>query len=135
MTLYWTQGKANVVADALSRAPVWPAQEEADILACAARVAMARKPQDEILAELAQKASEDPDYQAIYQALRAGKVPKNLPRRHPAQSVGTAWNNLSLEAELPSLIFHMGRIWVPPKGRGQISTRGSTYHMWVKRRL
>ena len=44
LALYWTQGKANVVADALSRAPVWPTPEEADILACTTRVAMARKP-------------------------------------------------------------------------------------------
>ena len=80
LALYWTQGKANVVADALSRAPVWPAPEDADILACTARVAMARKkPMDENVAELTCKAMEDKNYQAIYLTLQAGKQPKDLP--------------------------------------------------------
>ena len=66
LALYWTQGKANVVADALSRAPVWPAPEDADILACTARVAMARsKPMDKNLADLTRKALEDESYHAI----------------------------------------------------------------------
>ena len=36
---YWNQGKINIVANALSRAPVMPAPESRDILACTACIA------------------------------------------------------------------------------------------------
>ena len=36
----WTPGKTQCIADALSRSPVFEAEEKADILVCAARFAM-----------------------------------------------------------------------------------------------
>ena len=74
------------------------------------RVAMARTPQDETMTALALKATGDPNYQAIYRALVATKRPHDLPRNHPAQSVGAAWTNLSVEAEMPSLFLYMCHI-------------------------
>ena len=39
LTLYWTLGKLQTVANALSRSPVWGHKEQQDILACSVRVA------------------------------------------------------------------------------------------------
>ena len=118
-----------MVTDALSRAPVWPAPEDADILAYTARVAMARdKPMDESMDELARKAAEEEDYHAIYLALQAGKQPKDLPRTHPAQAAGAAWNNLSLKTELSGLICHMCQIWVPKGARLDLMSRIHASH-------
>lgn len=103
-----------MVADAFSRAPVWLAPEDADILACTVRVAMARsKPTDKNVANLTRKALEDKSYHAIYVALKQGKQPRNLTRNNLAQSASPAWNNLLLETELPRLICHMRQTKVP----------------------
>ena len=70
MTLFWTQGKANIVADALSCASVWLVLEPNDILAYTARVAAAcEKHINEAIVALGVKAEQDQNYKAIYGAL------------------------------------------------------------------
>ena len=125
MALYWAQGKTNIVADALSRAPVWPAPETSDILACSPRVAMARMPKDESVAELATKATEDPNYKAI----KACKRPQNLQGDHPVQSVSASWSDLSLQANMSGLIFYMGHIWVLEAAKADLKEKLHVLHV------
>ena len=42
----WTPGKTQCIADALSQSPVFEAEEKADILVCAARLAMGEQEVD-----------------------------------------------------------------------------------------
>ena len=112
MTLFWSEVKTNIVADTLSRAPVWPAPEPKDTLACTAWVAGAQEPHiDKFIIALQFKAEQDPNYKAIQKALIAKKDPNNIPRDYPAQAANVAWANLSLESDMPNLILFMGRIW------------------------
>ena len=77
MTLFWNQIKLNIVTNALSRAPVWPAPDGKDILACKAHVAAARETKvDEAILALSAQAEENEEYKAIYNALKARKDPK-----------------------------------------------------------
>ena len=45
----WTLGKTQCIADALSQSPVFEAEEKADILVCAARLAMGEQEVDSSL--------------------------------------------------------------------------------------
>ena len=65
---------------------------------------------DEAILGLSAKAEEDRGCKAIYNALKARKDPKNLPRDHPAQAAPGVLLSLSLEPDMPSLVLCMGRL-------------------------
>ena len=63
MTLNWTQGKMNIVADALNRLPVWQPDENKDILACTTQVARTTAIQiNEAVLAMSNLTKEDEDY-------------------------------------------------------------------------
>ena len=88
----WREGKTNEIADALSRAPVFPANESdsADFVdVCYAISTLKQEPSNPILAPLLDGAKVDTDYQLIIQALSKVKNPKTLPNTHPGRQLSS----------------------------------------------
>ena len=56
LALYWTPGKLQTVACALSRFPVWGPEDQRDILACSVHVAQASSVDQEVAVDKAIKA-------------------------------------------------------------------------------
>ena len=78
--LSWREGKTNHIADALSRAPVFPPDEtetEGFVDVCRAITTLQKDP-DPILTPMIKAAKADTDYQMIIQALGNIKNPKSL---------------------------------------------------------
>ena len=114
------EGKLNLVADALSRSPIFAAEKDDPDLFCTVRAAkldesgqMNNCTPDLALNEIIEVAEADTDYQLNYKALVQHKQLGNLPRDHPAQKLSSIWDVLSIEDELPNLILYHGRIYVP----------------------
>ena len=121
--LLWTPGKTHIIADALSRSPVFPADEELDILVCTVRAARTSNKEallDPALARLIQTAKEDEDYQSVYEAIESFKEVHKLPDGHPGQMFKMHWNALSTEPDMPNLILYHGRIIVPEAARKEV---------------
>ena len=111
----WREGKTNHIADALSRAPVFPPDEtdtDGFVDVCRA-VTTLRKEPDPILAPMIEAAKSDSDYQLIIQALRNVKNPKSLPINHPGRQFSSVWSQLSVDSHLGLIILNSNRIVVP----------------------
>ena len=115
----WREGKTNEIADALSRAPVFPASESnsADFVdVCYAINTLKKEPSDPILKPMLDMAKADKDYQLIIQALSEVKNPKSLPDTHPGRQLSSVWSELSVDQT--GLIVVDGRkIYVPSNYR------------------
>ena len=114
----WNAGKDHLIADALSRHPVFPADETDEVANVKLCQAFDRDPQLQCLFE----AAEDPDYKALINALRDGKDPRKLPIGHPAQAYRNVWQHLSLmNGEDPTLVvYDNNRIVIPQSEREAI---------------
>ena len=138
----WTPDKTQCIADSLSRSPVFEAEEKADILVCAARLAMGEQEvdsslpsdpvRDKAFVELMSQAANDSDYQQVYEAVKGHKVPSQLPTTHPAQKFQGQWDALSTEATLPHLILYHGQIVVPHEARKEVLKTLYIQHTGVK---
>ena len=117
--LCWREGKTNQIADALSRAPVFPATNEAEsenfVDVCHTITTLQNEP-DPILAPMIQAAKSDIDYQTIIRALGEIKNPKVLPSYHPGRQLGSVWSQLSVN-KLGLIILDGNRIFVPKSQR------------------
>ena len=117
--LSWREGKTNQIADALSRAPVFPPDEtdtENFVDVCRAITTLQKDP-DPILAPLIKAAKVDADYQMITQALQTIKNPKSLPFNHPGRQFSSVWSQLSVDDNLRLIILNSNRIVVPKSQR------------------
>ena len=117
--LSWCEGKINLIADALSRSPVFPASEaESDgfIDVCHA-ISTLKKDPDPILAPMIAAAKADIDYQSIIQSLGKTKNPKSLPFNHPGRQLNSVWSQLSFDESLGLIILDGNRIFVPKSQR------------------
>ncbi len=108
--LQWVNSKNNVIADALSRAPVFsPTQEDH-------RCCKAISPTT-ITAELQpflDAVQVDNDFKSIVNALLTNADPKQLHPSHPPQSYANIWNHLSMLSDNPNAILsYNDRIVVP----------------------
>ena len=106
--LSWREGKTNHIADALSRAPVFPPDETADegfVDVCRAITTLQKQP-DPILAPMIEAAKVDTDYQMVIQAIQNITNPKHLPTNHPGRQFSSVWSQLSVDSNL-GLIFWM----------------------------
>ena len=114
----WVAGKTHLIADALSRAPVFSEPEDSDNLDIA-NYCYATYCQDVKLQKLSSIAKNDEDYQSILQALKADLQPNQLPFSHPAKLYKSVWHLLSIFDD--SLIIYDGtRILVPSAARNEI---------------
>ena len=117
--LSWQEGKTNQIADALSRAPVFPTSEAETtglVDVCHAISTLQKEP-DPILAPMIKAAKADTDYQMIIQALSTIKNPKSLPLNHPGRQLNSVWSQLSVNDTLGLVILNGTRIFVPKSQR------------------
>ena len=132
----YTPGKTHMVADALSRAPVFSPPEEEPFVAHTAAVSgseAALLPEDDLsakalhganlamamtigldynLLDLIEKAKNDKDYQLIVKAFKEGLSPNKLPQSHPAHEFASKWDEILLFDEHPLLVYEGHRIIV-----------------------
>ena len=126
----WREGKSNEIADALSRAPVFPPNEtgSADFVdVCYAINQLKKAPFDPILGPFITAAKEDKDYQLIIKAITEVKYPKSLPPAHPACQLKSVWDQLSID---PSglIVVDGKKIYVPARERKPLLDSLHTAH-------
>ena len=88
-------GKHNVVADALSRYPVF-AQEEDEPHTVSKILRIHAVQNDPILKSLFDKAAKDKQYGKVIQAFQDGSKLKQLHDDHPARMLAGKWNEVSI---------------------------------------
>ena len=108
----WIAGKNHCIADALSRSPVFGAEDHGDILV----QKIFETVLDPALKELSDDAKADTDYQKVVDVLRDWKALKDLPKDHPAQRYKSQWDAMSIEDAYGFLLYH-GRVIVPEAAR------------------
>ena len=106
----WIPGKNQVVADALSRYPVFQpeGEEQADVLVQVLRV----HEMDPALKIISDAAEKDEEYQQICAAIAAGKCINNLQKGHPGWMLKKQWDFLGFQDQYGLIVFH-DRIFVP----------------------
>ena len=116
-TVEYVPGKLNMIADALSRAPVFQPDEEdrQDVLVQTLKV----EAEDPQLQNLIKVADSCPEYKEIKEAVIAKKNLNMLPDNHPARQFRNQWKAISFEVDFGLLTFH-GRIVVPREARKHV---------------
>ena len=112
-------GKLNLIADALSRAPVFQPdfEDQQDVLVQTLKVeSVANDPKLHVLTEAAACC---PEYCQVVEAVTSKKELKMLPSEHPARKYLRFWKVLAFEADVGLLSIH-GRIVVPKEARKAI---------------
>ena len=87
----WLNGKANAIADALSRHPVDSRNDDKLYPFCSCIVGTSN-----IIKELNDGTTNCKSYKLIKEALLQAKLPTNLPPAHPAKSLQSIWNRLTI---------------------------------------
>ena len=110
----YVPGKLNLIADALSRAPVFQPEEKdhLDVLVQTLKI----EPNDPQLQKLINTAAACAEYQKIREALVEKKTLHNLPSDHPARPFRALWSALAVEADIGLITYH-DRIVVPREAR------------------
>jgi hypothetical protein len=99
----WVPGKSHLIADALSRYPVFPplkeeaedTEEDEDKIVAGTSLCRAIS-EDPNLSPLFEAAASDAENGAVRKALLEGRLPKTLPTTHPARAYSSVWPDLSL---------------------------------------
>ena len=120
MKFQWVAGKKHMIADALSRAPVFAAEQD-DTSDEEGEVCM-RVFTDPKMQRLFDAAAADTDYQSVVSAVKAGLNPKSLPFNHPSRAFSNVFERLSLfdSQEDTLLLLDASRLVVPAAERGNI---------------
>jgi hypothetical protein len=93
MEVIWTKGKTHLIADALSRNPIFdPPESSGDQLALCYGV----QPKDPLLHEIYDAAVADPDYRTIVTAIKRGKLVLKLQKGHPGKNYKSVWDKISV---------------------------------------
>jgi hypothetical protein len=125
----WIPGKINLIADALSRAPVFSAAEDSTTTISVSAVSTSP---DLALADIIEAAKSDDDYQAVIGLVLADKSPKKVDPVHPGRLYSNIWEDISLTAD--GLLVYLGtRIIVPRSFRQRILTLLHVAHAGIVR--
>jgi hypothetical protein len=111
----WIARKNHVIADALSRAPVFAAEDHEDIIICK----VTEEVPDPALTEHTAQAKLDGSYQEVIASLRSGAPVRTLNDRHPAQQYRGQWDAMAIEETYNFLTYHK-RIIIPKAARKKI---------------
>jgi len=95
-TLLWNPGKLHLIADALSRNPVFNGLDELSEDIHTNAVIINSLQTDVHFTYLYEAVEKDEDYQMILQALTEGKKVNDLPPQHPAKMYANIWHDLSI---------------------------------------
>jgi hypothetical protein len=122
----WTPGKEHLIADALSRSPVFRPDEDSGVDFRLLRVSASSL-------ALFRDGAASAWYSACVKALRSGVACMDLPPSHPARSLRSIWNELSVHEEdgVSLLVLDGGRIFVPLDCRKDILQRLHASHSGI----
>jgi hypothetical protein len=91
MDVIWTKGKSHLIADVLSRAPIFDLQEDSgDNMALCYGV----QPKDPLLHAVYNAAIADPVYQSVVTVIKQGKLVSILQKGHPGKSYKSVWDQI-----------------------------------------
>ena len=130
MRVEWTPGKTHLIADALSRAPVFdtPEVEDEDVVViCNAVVA-----NDPLLQDMYDAAEEDSSYRSLVKAVISDKDASELPPWHAAKQYLAKWGDLSVVQGV-LLCLDSVRIVVPRSMRKQVLQQLHESHSGIQR--
>ena len=131
--MVWVPGKSHCFADALSRNPVDPPEDETSALSnMVLAVTTRRQAFDTRLRELSEYAVADPVYQQIVKAFCDHVQIRKLANDHPAKTLQGIWENISLEGDL---LWYDNRIIVPYAMRSKILNLLHIGHSGVNKTL
>ena len=127
----WTPGKSHLIADALSRAPLFsPPEEENE--AVKSVIAASVSPIDPALAPFYEAAASDRAYQQCIQAIKDDVPLKSLPPEHAAHTLAPVWHKLSLFGNT-LLLVDGHRIVVPRERRAPLLEELHAAHPGIAR--
>ena len=115
----WIPGKKQTIADALSRNPVFPPEEENETDVLIRAVICQKVLPDLALQELSEAAMNDDAYKEICRAVDIKKPLKDLPTDHPGRHFTKEWDFLRVDEVYGLLLFH-DRIVVPKLAKKKI---------------
>ena len=111
-TVKWVAGKRHLIADALSRAPVFEPNSDISfenfIRICAVET---RARSDPLLDDMKAAALADSDYRECCKAIREVEVFDDIPTSHPVRALKSFWGRLSVMHDL--IVIDSTRIFVP----------------------
>ena len=120
----WQSGSRMLLADALSRNPLFAPPEEDDSADDSAMINLIAA--DPALQALYEAAEEDDDYKSLLEVIKSGVPLKNLPDSHYAKRFCSVYDNLSYFQSL--LILNDSRIVVPKAMRPFIVNQVHSAH-------
>merc|ERR1712020_471300 len=121
----WIPGKKQVIADALSRYPVFQpeAEDQTDVLV---HILKAQE-MDPALKAIADAAEKDEEYQQIVAALSAGKLTNDLQKGHPGWMLKNQWEFMGFQDQYGLVVYH-DRIFVPEEARKNVLAKLHVQH-------
>jgi hypothetical protein len=132
--IVWIAGKDHVIADALSRAPIFQPEEEEDVnKVCLISIKSLTSSFDLALEKLSEKAKCDVNYCAIIQTLLQGKNPRDLDASHPSRPFIKVWQDLSFDNQTSLLLLNSHRIVVPLECRRDVLNSLHQSHQGLRR--
>ena len=113
----WVAGKSHLMADALSRQPVFAPSPDEVIESASLAIVSAERIPDRLIAKFLKWAESDRDYQRLIQALGTGKeLPTNVAYVALFRNIQS---NLSLSSSR-RLVFHDDRLVIPPLAKSEV---------------
>jgi hypothetical protein len=129
LTVTWTEASGHMIADALSRNPVFdpPTDNSSDMALC-----YGISPRDPLLRNVYEAAKKDLNYQKIVTAIQRRKLCSKLIIGHPGKMYKNAWEELSVLNDT-ILVFLSTRLVIPESLRRLILDQLHTSHSSITR--
>ena len=109
----YTPGKTHMIADALSRAPIWDPPEDDAMIAMICSL----DHMDPALQCLMDDALADEEYQTLIAVFKSNTHIRDLPPAHPARAYQSLWDEIRLQ---DGLLMYGDRIIIPKTSRKRI---------------